>query len=61
VAGCNEGRANGTQTEYEEGVEIDQWKLNGGFSGFPSHPSPVLVASSILACGLPAICNLTIF
>ncbi|HYL84623.1 MAG TPA: alkaline phosphatase family protein [Candidatus Angelobacter sp.] len=34
VAGCVEGQINGTQTEYEEGVEIDQSKLNGGFSGY---------------------------
>jgi hypothetical protein len=31
---CNEGQINGTQTEYEEGDEIDQTKLNGGFSGY---------------------------
>jgi len=31
---CNEGQINGTQTEYEEGVEIDQTQLNGGFSGY---------------------------
>ena len=31
---CTEGVINGTQTEYEEGVEIDQTKLNGGFAGF---------------------------
>lgn len=31
---CIEGVINGTQTEYEEGVEIDQSKLNGGFPGF---------------------------
>jgi len=32
VAGgaCTKGVANGTTTEYEEGVEIDQTKLNGG-------------------------------
>jgi hypothetical protein len=32
VAGgtCTQGVANGTTTEYEEGVEIDQSKLNGG-------------------------------
>ena len=32
VAGgvCNPGVANGTTTEYEEGVDIDQTKLNGG-------------------------------
>ena len=34
VAGCNEGKINGTQTEYEEGVEIDETQLNGGFSGY---------------------------
>ncbi len=27
---CNAGMINGTQTEYEEGVEIDQSKVNGG-------------------------------
>ncbi len=27
---CNQGSINGTQTEYEEGVEIDQTQLNGG-------------------------------
>jgi hypothetical protein len=27
---CVEGKPNGTTTEYEEGVEIDQSKLNGG-------------------------------
>jgi hypothetical protein len=31
---CNEGAINGTQTEYEEGNEIDQTKLNGGFPGY---------------------------
>jgi type I phosphodiesterase/nucleotide pyrophosphatase len=31
---CNEGVINGTQTEYEEGDEIDQSKLNGGFPGY---------------------------
>ncbi len=31
---CNEGVINGTQTEYEEGDEIDQTKLNGGFAGY---------------------------
>src|SRR5215472_7172033 len=31
---CKEGQINGTQTEYEEGNEIDQSKLNGGFSGY---------------------------
>jgi hypothetical protein len=31
---CNVGVINGTQTEYEEGNEIDQSKLNGGFSGY---------------------------
>jgi hypothetical protein len=31
---CVEGAINGTQTEYEEGNEIDQTKLNGGFSGY---------------------------
>src|SRR5581483_2020809 len=32
VAGgaCNPGVANGTTTEYEEGVDLDQTKLNGG-------------------------------
>lgn len=27
---CTAGRANGTRTEYEEGVDIDQTQLNGG-------------------------------
>ena len=31
---CIEGVINGTQTEVEEGVEIDQSKLNGGFAGY---------------------------
>jgi hypothetical protein len=31
---CAEGRRNGATTEYEEGNEIDQTKLNGGFSGY---------------------------
>jgi hypothetical protein len=31
---CKEGQINGTQTEYEEGVEIDETLLNGGFSGY---------------------------
>jgi len=31
---CVEGVINGTQTEYEEGNEIDQTKVNGGFSGY---------------------------
>jgi hypothetical protein len=31
---CIEGVINGTQTEYEEGNEIDQSKLNGGFPGY---------------------------
>ena len=31
---CVEGTINGTQTEYEEGNEIDQSKLNGGFPGY---------------------------
>ena len=31
---CTAGAINGTQTEYEEGVEIDQTKLNGGFPGY---------------------------
>jgi type I phosphodiesterase/nucleotide pyrophosphatase len=31
---CNEGTINGTQTEYEEGVEIKQSLLNGGFPGY---------------------------
>jgi Type I phosphodiesterase / nucleotide pyrophosphatase len=30
VAGCTTGHAIGTQTEYEEGVEFDQTKVNGG-------------------------------
>src|SRR5215470_11323011 len=31
---CNLGVINGTQTEYEEGNEFDQNKLNGGFPGY---------------------------
>jgi len=31
---CKVGQINGTQTEYEEGNEIDQSKLNGGFTGY---------------------------
>jgi hypothetical protein len=31
---CVEGVINGTQTEYEEGDEIDETKLNGGFTGY---------------------------
>src|SRR5579863_2718458 len=31
---CNAGVINGTQTEYEEGDEIDQTKLNGRFAGY---------------------------
>jgi len=31
---CIEGAINGTQTEVEEGVEINQHALNGGFSGY---------------------------
>jgi hypothetical protein len=31
---CNEGHNNGATTEYEEGNEIDQTQLNGGFSGY---------------------------
>jgi hypothetical protein len=33
-AGCISGQISGTQTEYEEGVELDQSKLNGGFAGY---------------------------
>jgi hypothetical protein len=31
---CTQNAINGTQTEYEEGNEIDQTKLNGGFAGY---------------------------
>jgi len=31
---CSVGRPNGTRTEYEEGVEIDQTKLNGGSTAY---------------------------
>ena len=31
---CNLNVINGTQTEYEEGNEIDQTQLNGGFPGY---------------------------
>jgi arylsulfatase A-like enzyme len=37
VAGCKAGKNNGTQTEYEEGVELNQLFLNGaGPTVFPS-------------------------
>jgi hypothetical protein len=31
---CHAGTKNGATTEYEEGNEIDQTKLNGGFAGY---------------------------
>lgn len=31
---CVAGQPNGTRTEYEEGNDIDQSQLNGGFSGY---------------------------
>src|SRR5215471_11261860 len=31
---CIEGTINGTQTEYEEGNDFDQSKINGGFAGY---------------------------
>jgi hypothetical protein len=31
---CNPNVINGTRTEYEEGVDIDGSKVNGGFSGY---------------------------
>jgi hypothetical protein len=31
---CVQGAINGTETEYEEGDEFDQSKLNGGFAGY---------------------------
>jgi hypothetical protein len=31
---CVRGQPNGTRTEYEEGVDIDQSQLNGGFPGY---------------------------
>ena len=31
---CIANQANGTTTEYEEGVDIDQTQLNGGFPGY---------------------------
>jgi len=31
---CTQGHNNGATTEYEEGNEIDQSKLNGGFAGY---------------------------
>jgi hypothetical protein len=31
---CIQGQKNGATTEYEEGNEIDQTKLNGGFAGY---------------------------
>lgn len=33
---CNVNVINGTQTEYEEGNEFDQSKINGGFAGYSS-------------------------
>jgi hypothetical protein len=38
---CNEGHNNGATTEYEEGNEIDQSKLNGG-GNFPGSPNPLI-------------------
>jgi hypothetical protein len=38
---CTPGVVNGTQTEYEEGVEIDQTQLNGGFSGYSTRDGGV--------------------
>jgi hypothetical protein len=32
--GCSVGHPNGTRTEYEEGVDIDQTKLNGGSTAY---------------------------
>ena len=34
LAPCVRNQIYGTQTEYEEGVEIDQTQLNGGFPGY---------------------------
>jgi len=31
---CNVNQINGTETEYEEGNEFDETKLNGGFAGY---------------------------
>jgi hypothetical protein len=31
---CTQGVINGTETEYEEGDDIDQTKINGGFAGY---------------------------
>jgi hypothetical protein len=31
---CSAGRPNGTRTEYEEGVDLDQTKLNGGSAAY---------------------------
>ena len=39
---CLEGQINGTQTEYEEGDEIDETKLNGGFPGYSTIDGGVL-------------------
>ena len=36
---CNPGHANGTQTEYEEGDEINQFLLNGGGTFTSSNPT----------------------
>src|SRR5579872_1183164 len=35
---CTPGKANGTRTEYEEGVDIDQTKLTGGS---PQYTNPI--------------------
>ena len=39
---CLVGVINGTQTEYEEGDEIDQTKLNGGFAGYSTIDGGIL-------------------
>ena len=43
---CNPHAVNGTQTEYEEGDEIDQTKLNGGFPGYSLTDGGVLSINS---------------
>ena len=39
---CHPGVPNGTQTEYEEGVEINQSLLNGGFANYSTIDGGVL-------------------
>jgi len=39
---CTVNTPNGTRTEYEEGDEIDQTQLNGGYSGYSTTDGGVL-------------------